>query len=294
MINARLWEILVAFYQCGTLSAAAEKLYVSQPALSSAMKQLEKELGVTLFERTKNRITLNEIGVEAARFAQEHISQEESLIQYLREMQRRLQTITVASFVSGLRNDLVNQLSIMFPERSIASEHVSSEQLQLGLLNGCFSFVITEYEIDEPDIVCVPYVTDRLMVRIHSGDQLFDREFLSLDDLRSSALLVWEGSGFWASFIRKEFLNVLQLIFINSEQEYWELVSHFPMRSFILETALEKHPFSPEYRCIPFEDDRTRVSFYLCCHQKNAGHLPNLQYRRKGTRLPGPAKAISG
>lgn len=292
MINARLWEILVAFYKCGTLSAAAEKLYVSQPALSSAMKQLEKELGVTLFERTKNRITLNEIGVEAARFAQEHISQEESLIEYLREMQKRLQTITVASFVSGLRSDLVNQLSVMFPERSIVSEHVPSEQLLLGLIDGRFNYVITEYEIDEPDVVCVPYVTDRLMVRVHSSDRLFDRGFVSLDDLRSSALLVWEGSGFWASFIRKEFLNALQLIFINSEQEYWELVSHFPMRSFILETALEKHPPSPEYRCIPFEDDRIRVSFYLCCHQKNACSLPTLQYRRKGTRVPGSARPV--
>lgn len=66
MIGNRLWKILVTFHQCGTLSAAAEKLYVSQPSLSGAMKQLEKELGVPLFERSRNHIVLNEVGLEAA------------------------------------------------------------------------------------------------------------------------------------------------------------------------------------------------------------------------------------
>ena len=48
MIDIHLLEQFHAFYECGTLSAAAEKLHTSQPALTRAMKKLEEDLGVTL------------------------------------------------------------------------------------------------------------------------------------------------------------------------------------------------------------------------------------------------------
>lgn len=46
----------------GKLSDAAQSLFVSAPALSTSISRLEKELGVSLFDRTKNRITLNQQG----------------------------------------------------------------------------------------------------------------------------------------------------------------------------------------------------------------------------------------
>ena len=69
MISNRLWKILVTFKSCKTLSATAERLFVSQPSISSSMKMLEKELGVQLFDRSKNKIVLNEAGLEAAQLA---------------------------------------------------------------------------------------------------------------------------------------------------------------------------------------------------------------------------------
>ena len=53
-------EILSAFAEEGTLAAVAERLHISQPTLSSAMKKLEEEIGAPLFERTRNRMALNE------------------------------------------------------------------------------------------------------------------------------------------------------------------------------------------------------------------------------------------
>ena len=71
MISNRLWKILVTFKSCKTLSATAERLFVSQPSISSSMKMLEKELGVQLFDRSKNKIVLNEVGLEAAQLAED-------------------------------------------------------------------------------------------------------------------------------------------------------------------------------------------------------------------------------
>ena len=51
-----------AVAETGKISLAAKKLYVSAPALSIAIANLENELGVKLFDRTNNRIELNEQG----------------------------------------------------------------------------------------------------------------------------------------------------------------------------------------------------------------------------------------
>ena len=48
--------------EVGKVSLAAKKLFVSPPALSIAISNLEKELGVQLFDRTNNRVELNEQG----------------------------------------------------------------------------------------------------------------------------------------------------------------------------------------------------------------------------------------
>lgn len=48
--------------ETGKISAAAKKLYVTAPAVSIAVANLEKELGVELFTRCSNRVTLNEQG----------------------------------------------------------------------------------------------------------------------------------------------------------------------------------------------------------------------------------------
>ena len=54
MMELYLLEQLIAFSRQGTLSGAAEKLHISQPALSQSMKKLEESLGLTVI---RNEIT---------------------------------------------------------------------------------------------------------------------------------------------------------------------------------------------------------------------------------------------
>ena len=62
MIEFHQLRQFAAVAECGTLSAAAEKLYISQPALTRSMQRLERDAGVTLFDRRKSKISLNENG----------------------------------------------------------------------------------------------------------------------------------------------------------------------------------------------------------------------------------------
>ena len=59
MFELNQLEQLLTVAEYGTLSAAAEKLHLSQPALSRSMQRLEAELSVPLFSGKKNKIDLN-------------------------------------------------------------------------------------------------------------------------------------------------------------------------------------------------------------------------------------------
>ena len=62
-------KYVLAVYQAGSISKAAQVLYVAQPNLSAAIKKLEAEIRIELFTRTSNGMTLTEAGREFVRHA---------------------------------------------------------------------------------------------------------------------------------------------------------------------------------------------------------------------------------
>lgn len=61
-IDLNLYKVFNKVAETGNITKAAEKLYVSQPAITKSIKQLEKNLGGTLFIRTKKGVELTEEG----------------------------------------------------------------------------------------------------------------------------------------------------------------------------------------------------------------------------------------
>ena len=62
MVNLELYRVFYVVAKCGSLTKAAEELYISQPAVSQAIKQLETQLGGKLFNRTHKGMELTETG----------------------------------------------------------------------------------------------------------------------------------------------------------------------------------------------------------------------------------------
>ena len=62
MVNLELYRVFYVVAKCGSLTRAAEELYISQPAVSQSIKQLENQLGVPLFKRTHRGMELSENG----------------------------------------------------------------------------------------------------------------------------------------------------------------------------------------------------------------------------------------
>ena len=62
MVDLDLYRVFYTVAKCGSLTKAAEELYISQPAVSQAVKQLEAQLGGKLFNRVSRGMELTETG----------------------------------------------------------------------------------------------------------------------------------------------------------------------------------------------------------------------------------------
>ncbi|MFC4321766.1 LysR family transcriptional regulator [Litchfieldia salsa] len=72
-------KYVIEIVMCGSINEAARRLYISQPSLSKAVKELEKELGITIFTRTSTGITLSSDGAEFLGYARQVVEQAELL-----------------------------------------------------------------------------------------------------------------------------------------------------------------------------------------------------------------------
>lgn len=76
-LNLSLQQLryVIEVVECGSINAASQNLYVSQPTLSAAIKEVEKDLGIELFNRTNRGITLTNDGIEFVGYARQVLEQ---------------------------------------------------------------------------------------------------------------------------------------------------------------------------------------------------------------------------
>ena len=97
MIETYILQNLVAFADSGTLVAASEIVNVTQPSLTRSLQKLEDILGVQLFDRTKNTISLNQTGRLAVDYARRILALQNEMENEVVDFYRRTREIKVAS-----------------------------------------------------------------------------------------------------------------------------------------------------------------------------------------------------
>ncbi|MBQ1377140.1 MAG: LysR family transcriptional regulator [Lachnospiraceae bacterium] len=72
---------IITISETGSLNKASEILYITQPSLTSAVKELEKELGIIIFNRSGRGVTLTNDGLEFIQYARQIIQQQNQLLE---------------------------------------------------------------------------------------------------------------------------------------------------------------------------------------------------------------------
>lgn len=133
-------EYIYAVYQEGSISKAAEKLFITQPALSMAIRRVEKALNVVLFDRSQHPLKLTNIGeIYIQKYRELKILKNEliSQINDINQLQKGELSIGGTHFIlSYVLAPVLSDFSQRHPEIDIRLFECSSDKLETLLLNG--------------------------------------------------------------------------------------------------------------------------------------------------------------
>ena len=90
-------KYIVKIVECGSMNEASHELYVSQPALSSSVKELENELGIEIFTRSSQGIALTVDGAEFLTYARQVLDQASLLEERYKNAKPRKQLCSVST-----------------------------------------------------------------------------------------------------------------------------------------------------------------------------------------------------
>lgn len=260
-------EQLLAVSEYGTLSNAAEHLHVSQPALSRSMQRLETELHVSLFNRQKNKIELNENGQMAVDYAQQIVDKCQDMIERIQAFERSQRTILVGFCAPVPLWEIPPVLSNLYPDRTISSEMRKNEVLLQGLRDDVYQLIILPYPVEEQGITCVKYGEEHLFFSLPPAHPLSGSKALYMKDLNGETMLLRNRLGFWRDITDKKMPDTRFL-----EQEdfaFDELVKTSALPSFTTDVALRREGNSPNRVNIPILDEEANVTYY-CLYKPSA------------------------
>ena len=253
-------EQLLAFAEYGTLSGAAERLHLSQPALSRSMQRLETELQVPLFDRQKNKIEFNENGRMAADCAWQVMDKCQDMISRLQAFDRSQRTILVGSCAPAPLWEIPPVLSDLYPDRTISSEMRENDMLLQGLRDDVYQLIILPYPVEEPGITCVKYGEEHLYFSLPPAHPLSGSKGLYMRDLNGETMLLRNRLGFWRDVTDQKMPDTRFL-----EQEdiaFNELVKSSALPSFTTDVAFHREGNPVNRINIPILDEEANVTYY--------------------------------
>ena len=192
-MNARQLEIFRAIMRYGTLTAAAESLNVSQPAISKALRYFENQIGYFLFERVGGRLVPT---AEAHLLIgdAERIFREIEVLQVLsdRIRDKQLGLLRVAASAPatfGLLPAAVERFLRRNPGVRLIMETLPAEEISERIIIGDIDLGLTMVAYDQPSIRSEVIGRAEIIALIHSDSPLAERDRLGPTDLQHETLI---------------------------------------------------------------------------------------------------------
>lgn len=265
MVEIYLLEQLDAFARNGTLSAASEELHISQPALTRSMKKIEEEIGVTLFERHKNRLLLNENGKLAAERAAHVLEEDRDLVQIVQAFDRSHRTIALGCCAPVPAYELTPHLQQMYTDMTISTDTNTDAILMQGLLSGTYQLIVLHEKPQDDNLIVQECGHESLSVSVPPAHPLAAFDSISFADLDDIPMLQYTKVGFWYELTLRKIPHP-HLLLQESRDTFTEIANASALPTFFSSWFDKFEGRRGENRkIIPLSDPEASVTYYLVC-----------------------------
>ena len=167
-MNSRQLQYAIVLSEIRNFSQVAEKLNITQPALSKQILSLENELGLKLFDRTTNPLSLTPAGQHFIQEAQELLYKEDQLLRSMAQYksgEAGQLTIGVTPFRSSyLIPEIVKKFRETYPNIRVKLIEAGSDILRKEAAEGKYDLAVVNLPVDESLVDVIPLEPDRLVL----------------------------------------------------------------------------------------------------------------------------------
>lgn len=189
---------LYAVQQYGSISKAAQSLFVSQPTLSIAIKEMEKEFGVALLERDKGKVRFTHAGQTMVEGAEKILFMVDELSSQMRRLSQDITEIRVgfsAAMSKQILPRLMKSIEAFEAERPLVKirpierqYNLQFEALRSGITTMAFGKNLQNFD---PDLEYIPLLENEIMLCVGPGHRLAQREIVSMADFAEETILTF-------------------------------------------------------------------------------------------------------
>ena len=168
-------EYVYAVYKEQSFSKAAEKLYVSQPCLSAAIRKIEEEVGVPLFERRYSSVRPTQIGLEYIEAVERIMDVQKSFAAKVYDMKHYEYgslSIGASTYVTSyIIPQIVEQFSQQYPKIDITLTETHSLELDKKIKNEEIDLIIDSFDEENGALTFTPLFCEKILLAVPASSK---------------------------------------------------------------------------------------------------------------------------
>ncbi|MCI2255841.1 LysR family transcriptional regulator [Domibacillus sp. PGB-M46] len=214
-------KYVIEIVHCGSINEAARRLFLSQPSLSKAVKELEAELGITIFIRTPKGITLSTDGAEFLGYARQVVEQAELLerrylgsppARQLFSVSTQHYAFAVNAFVEMIKKHGADEYQFTLRETRTYEiiEDVKNLRSEIGILYiSSFNEKVMGQLLKEEGLLFHPLFEAKPHIFVSAQNPLAGQASVTLEDLEEYPRLSFEQGEFNSFYYAEELFSTL-------------------------------------------------------------------------------------
>ena len=262
MLNLEELKQLVSFKELGTLSRVAEQFLISTPSLSRSMQHVEEAFGVPLFDRSVNRISLNETGERAVQVARRILETSQQGIHEVRDFDQSLKTITVVSVAPAPLWSLLPTLTSLYPDKQIQHKICTTSQVLEAIEKKTADLVVLPFAYEGDKVDCLPYLKESLDIVVPLDHALAKESSVSFSAIDGYNFLLMNQIGFWNDLVQEK-MPASKFLVQSSRFEFEELANNSTLPRFATNLSKDRKTLHKKRTVIPLSDPEAQVTYYL-------------------------------